>query len=43
MSDSPRRVRARGWAWACLGLFGDPDGADSAATGPDDDAPDDSG
>lgn len=22
MPDSPRRARARGWAWACLALFG---------------------
>ncbi|WP_152418751.1 MULTISPECIES: hypothetical protein [Halorubrum] len=34
MSDSPRRTRATGWAWACLALFGgdaesvDPESAD---------------
>lgn len=30
VSDSPRRARATGWAWACLALFG-PDAEDAAA------------
>ncbi|WP_275039722.1 hypothetical protein [Halorubrum coriense] len=43
MSDSPRRVRARGWAWACLALS-EPDGerVDDRGDEPSDDAATDS-
>ncbi|GAA0726056.1 hypothetical protein J2744_001068 [Halorubrum trapanicum] len=38
MSDSPRRARADGWAWACLALFGPGDeSADSPNDGTSDD------
>ena len=39
MPDSPRRVRARGWAWACLALSEpDDERTDSRDDGPSDDA-----
>ncbi|VTT86540.1 hypothetical protein DM2_2578 [Halorubrum sp. DM2] len=42
MSDSPRRARANGWAWACLVLFGaDAESGDSRDDGPTGDGPTD--
>ncbi|WP_161612616.1 hypothetical protein [Halorubrum tebenquichense] len=44
MSDSPRRTRATGWAWACLALFGgDAESVDAESTDPREDESRDDG